>query len=221
MALDSLDPDSREAISERIWFPSRPDEDLWADFDEFCRTQQEEDSIADEDFGFACRVMEALGCHQAKYADKVLAIIGGETDELGTWKEGFAIRLAGEMKLEAAIPLMIATLHEAPEDWISEECHRAFAKIGSETVVANFSNDYATSDWFERMFYACVLEDIHSDQAVQTCLDFLNLEEDLDIKGLLLQSVLFNFSTEGIEPARQFILQVPHDPDVLEVRSTF
>jgi hypothetical protein len=69
------------------------------------------------------------------------------------------------------------------------------------------------------MFYACVLEDIHSDQAVQTCFDFLKLEEDQEIRGLLLQAVLFNFSTEGIEPARQFILKVPLDPDVLEVRS--
>jgi hypothetical protein len=219
VALDSLDPDSREAISERIWFPSRPAEELWADFEEFCRTHEDEESIADEDFGFACRVMEALGCHQAKYADKVLAIIGGETDEISTWKEGFAIRLAGEMKLEAAIPLMIATLHEVPDDWINDECHRAFAKIGSEAVVAHFSSDYATSDWFERMFYACVLEDIHSDPSVHTCLAFLKVEEDQEIRGFLLQSILFNFSTEGIEPARQYILKMPLDPDVLDVRS--
>lgn len=219
MALEALDYESKESITERIWFPSRPAEELWADFEEFCQTQEDQESIADEDFEFGCRVVEALGRHRDPYAGKVLEIIGGETDEIGTWKDGFAIRLAGEMKLEAAVPLMMATLHEGADDWISEECHRAFAKIDSDPVIAHFSSGYAKSDWFERMFYACVLEDIHSDEAVRACLDFLKIEEDQEIRGLLLQSILFNFSTEGIEPARQFILKVPLDPDVLEVRS--
>jgi hypothetical protein len=115
---------------------------------------------------------------------------------------------------------MMTTLHEPPDDWINEECHKAFTKIGSEAVIAQFVSDYATSEWFERMSIACTLEDIHSDQSVQACLDFLKFEEDQVVRGLLFQSVLFNFSTEGIEPARQFILKTPLDPDVLEVRST-
>ena len=219
MALEALDHESRDALSERIWFMSRSGEELWGDFEEFCQTHEDDESILDEDFDFACRVVKALGCHQDQYADMVLEIIGGETDEIGTWKDGFAIRLAGEMKLEAAIPLMMATLHEAPDDWIDEECQRAFTKIGSEVVIAQFAKDYATSEWFERMSIACTLEDIHSDEAVQACLDFLKIEEDQDIREILLQSILFNFSTEGIEPARQFILETPLDPDVLEVRS--
>ena len=220
MALDSLDPDTKDAITERIWFPSRPAEELWGDFEEFCQTEEAEDSIADEDFDFACRVVEALGVHRDQFADKVLEIIGDDTDDISIWKAGFAIRLAGEMKLEAAIPLLMDILHEAPDDWINEECHRAFAKIGSQAVIAQFANDYPTSQWFERISIACTLEDIHSDEAVEPCLDFLKLEEDPQIKGILLQSVLFNFSTEGIEPARQFILMTTLDPDVLEVRST-
>lgn len=220
MASEALDYESKEAIRERIWFPSRPAEDLWGDFEEFCQTHEDQESIPDEAFDFGCRVVEALGRHQDKYGNMVLEIIGGETDEIGTWKEGFAIRLAGEMKLEAAIPLMMTTLHEPPEEWISEECHRAFTKIGSEAVIAQFVNDYATSEWFERLSIACTLEDIHCDEAVQACLDFLKIEDDQEIKGLLIQSILFNFSTEGTEPARQFILHTPLDPDVLDVRST-
>ena len=136
MAMD-LDHESREAINERIWFPSRSGEELWGDFEEFCQTQENEESISDEDFDFGCRLVEALGRFRDQYAGKVLEIISGETDEIGTWKEGFAIRLAGEMKLEEAIPLMMAKLHEIPEEWISEECHRAFAKMGSEAVIAH------------------------------------------------------------------------------------
>lgn len=219
MALDALDRDSRDAIAEQIWFPTRSPEELWDDFEEFCRTHEEDESLPDEDFEFACRVVEALGRHREQFTEEVLDIISGETDEIGTWKEGLAIRLAGEMKLELAIPLMMDTLHEAPEDWINEECHRAFTKIGSEAVIEQFAKDYAESEWHERLSIACTLENIHSDQSVQACLDFLTLEEDTEIKSILLQSVLLNFATEGIELARQFILHTPRDPDVLEVRS--
>src|ERR1022692_2335220 len=61
MALDSLDPDSKDAISERIWFPSRPAEELWGDLEDFCQTHEDEESISDEDFEFGCRIVEALG----------------------------------------------------------------------------------------------------------------------------------------------------------------
>jgi len=218
--LDSLDPDSKDAIGERIWFPSRSAEELWRDFEDFCQTHEDDESLDDEDFDFACRVVEALAHHRDQYANKVLEIIDGETDEIDIWKEGFAIRLAGEMKLEAAIPLMMTASHESPSGWITEECHRALTKIGSEAVVAQFVSDFAKSEWFERMSIARTLENIHSDQAVQACLDLLNLEKDREIRGILLQSVLYNFSTEGIEPARQLILKTHLDPNVLEVRPT-
>jgi hypothetical protein len=181
---------------------------------------EDDEFISDEDFEFAGRIVDALGCHRDQYAEQVLAMIDGETDGTGTWKQGFAIRLAGEMKLEAAIPVMMKTLHSLHDDWINEECHEAFTKLGCDAVIDQFAGDYATSEWFQRMSIACMLEDIHSDRAVQTCLDLLQIEKDQVIEGVLLQSVLFNFSTEGIEPARQFILQRPLDPNVLEVRST-
>ena len=71
------------------------------------------------------------------------------------------------------------------------------------------------------MSIACTLEDIHSDQAVQACSRFLETRRGSSkSRGILLQSILFNFCTEGIDLARQFILETPLDPDVLEVRST-
>ena len=62
--------------------------------------------------------------------DRCLEIISGETDEIGTWKEGFAIRLAGEMKLEEAIPLMMATLHEIPDELDQRRMPSGFCQDG-------------------------------------------------------------------------------------------
>ena len=67
------------------------------------------------------------------------------------------------MKLEAAIPLMMTTLHEAPDEWIDDECQRAFAKIGSEAVVEHFAKHYTESEWDARMSIAFSLDDIHSE----------------------------------------------------------
>ncbi len=218
-ALEALDPDSKDVIRELIEFRSRSADELWTEFVEFGEALENDDSICDEDYDLGCRLVEALGRFRDQFAAQVLDVISGETNELGTWKEGFAIRLAGEMKLAAAIPLMMATLEEGAEDWISDECHRAFTKIGSQSVIAHFARDYAKSEWLERMAIASTLENIHSDESVQACFDFLKSEEDEEIRGILLESILFNFCPGGVEPARQFILSMPLSPDVLEVRS--
>jgi hypothetical protein len=55
LAMD-LDHESREAINERIWFPSRSGEELWGDLEEFCQTHEDEESLSDEDFDFGCRL---------------------------------------------------------------------------------------------------------------------------------------------------------------------
>lgn len=216
-----LDPDSKDILAESIGFRSRPAEELWQEFEEFCENQDVDPFLGDEEFERGARLVAALACHQDRYAKEVLRIIGGETDERGTCKELFAIRLAAEMKLEEAVPLMLAMLHEGPDELVAEEIHRAFTKFGSDAVVARLVGRYADSDSIERMAIAGTLENIHSDAAVQGCLDLLNREGDPELTALLLQALLLNFASEGIEPARQFILHTPapRDPEVLQVRS--
>ena len=43
-------------------------------------------------------------------------------------------------------------------------------------------------------------------------------EADAEIRAWLLQSALLNLDAQGIEPARQYVLETPLDPDVVEVR---
>jgi SEC-C motif len=218
MGLEALDPETRDAVGERIWFQSRPPAELWGDLEEFCQTHEDEESVPTEEFDFACRLVEALGRHPVEFAAKVLSILCGDTGDFDNWMEGFSIRLAGEMRLEAAIPWLLEMLTD-DGDWVHEECHRALAKIGTEAVVAQFAKDCPKGDWNLRMSAACILEDIHSDLSVQTCLALLNTEVDQQIRGILLQAILLNFATEGVELARSFVLGTPLDPHVLEVRS--
>jgi hypothetical protein len=218
MGLVALDPEARDAIGERIWFLSRPPAELWGDLEEFCQTHEDEESVPTEEFDFACRLVEAMGCHPVEFANKVLSILSGDAGDFDNWMEGFSVRLAGELQLETAIPWLLEMLND-DGDWVHEECHRALAKIGTEVIVAQFAKDCPKGDWNLRMSAACILEDIHSDLSVPTCLALLNTEEDQNIRGVLLQAILLNFATEGVEPARCFVLGTPLDPDVLEVRS--
>jgi len=218
MGLDFLDSQARDAISERICFLSTPPARLWADLEKFCREREDEESTPDEDFAYACRLVEALGRHPDEYASRVLSILSGDTGDFDNWTEGFAVRLAGEMKLKAAIPWLVEMLND-PGDWLHEECHRALVQIGGDAVVAQLTRDYARAGWNLRISTASILEDIHEDRSVQASLDLLQVEPEHEIRCLLLQAILMNFSDEGIEPARQFILTTPLDPEVLEVRT--
>jgi hypothetical protein len=128
-----------------------------------------------------------------------------------------AVRLAGELRLQDAISASVA-LHEEPDDWIFEEGHRALVKIGGDKVIEELAQAYPAGSSDLRSSAASIFENIHTDLSVKTCLKFTETEEDHHIRCSLLQSVLMNFATEGIEPARQLILATALDPDILEVR---
>jgi hypothetical protein len=125
--------------------------------------------------------------------------------------------MAGRLKLEEAIPYLVDVWSD-PELWAYDDAHRGLVQIGTVSVVKALSTRYATADSGLRLAIAFLLEDIHSNLSVQTCLELLEQEQDYAIRGPLIQSVLMNFSTEGIEPARQFVLSNSKCPEVLEVR---
>ncbi len=217
----NLDDVAKGAITDRIFLDSLTPNALWGELTAWCESQDveqplDEDNV-DEDYEFACSVVKVLSRYPEQFAGQVLAILKNP-DEHGDWLEQMAAQLAGEMKLESAIPHLIDRFDECGT-WLYEEVHWAVTKIGTDTVVEEIVGRYADAEWDFRSAAASQLEDIHTDLSVQTCLDLLRQEADEVTRGILLQSVLMNFATEGIEPARQFILSTPKTPDVIEVRN--
>jgi hypothetical protein len=219
LELAQLDDDAREAISERIWFLSRSPEELWHDLFDTCRPYDEEDEEAfTDELDFAERIVKALARHPDYSAPQVLAILAGETDQTGGWLELFVIDLAGDLRLKPAVPHLI-TILKNQDDWSHEECYHALSKIGGDSVVRQLADEWQNGDLDLKLSAASILENIHSDLSVRTCLNLLVSEIDVQFQCSLIHSVLTNFSDEGIEPARQLILTTPLDLDVLEVRS--
>ena len=208
----------RKALADRVRVNSLPPSLLWKELVDFCGAREQQETISDYDYAFATSIVDALAHGPNPPVERVLDILAAGPGEIGAWLEPMAVQLAGKLKAEAAIPHIVDRLAE-PGTWVCEEAHPALARIGSDGVVTELARCYPAADWDFRVAIACALEDIHSDLSVATCLALLSQEQDHVIRAALLQAVLLNFAQAGIEPARQYVLNTPKDPEVLEVRS--
>ena len=215
--LDELYEQAKDSIRRRIQFFSESSDELWLQLTDYCTKCDKLNKIP-SDLDLARDLVEALGRHHDFSAHKVLPILNGETDDAKNWIEVFAIRLAGELRLHEALAPIVKLLENA-DDWIFEEGERALVKIGNDGVVEALAETYSSSDFGFRIVAAAILENIHADLSVQTCLRLFEKEDDKPVRCSLLQAALRNFSTAAIEPARQFILTAPLSPEVLEVRT--
>jgi hypothetical protein len=215
--LKELYDESQFAIHQRIQFSTELPDELWDHLTFFCNRSDHLTEIPD-DLDAAYHLAEALRRHPEFTIQKILPILSGETDDSGMWIELFAVRLAGELKLHNAVPQIVKLL-ETADDWMFEECERALVKIAGDEVVEGLAGTFPSCGFGFRIVTAAIRENIHTDLSVQTCLRLYAGEEDEVVKCSLLQSALMNFSTEAIEPARQFILSTSLSPEVLEVRT--
>jgi hypothetical protein len=215
--LDALDAEAKKTITERVAFQTLPPDELWFDLEDFCRRSDKLNEVP-ADLDYAWHLAEALGRHPEFSASQIIPTLSSKTDHSGKWIELFAVRLAGELKLLEAIPSIVALLQHG-DDWIIEEGHRALVKIGGDPVVEQLARAYPSGSVDLRGSAASILENIHTDLSVETCLRLFETEEDHHIRCSLIQSLLMNFAADGIEPARHLILAMPLNPDILEVRS--
>ena len=213
--LDQLDDDAKKTISERIYLHSESPDELWRLLNDFCERSDELDKVPD-DLDLANNLIEALGKHEAFAAPEVLGILNESPSD--DWLELCAVQLAGELRLQETISIILALLNNA-DDWIYEEGHDALVKIGGDKVVEELAQAYKPGNPDIRLSVASILENIHTDLSVEVSRKLFETEEDPFLRGHLLQAMVMNFSSDAIEPARQFVLQTPLDPDVIEVRA--
>ena len=225
--LKTLAPHEQEAIEQRVQFVSLPSEELWRKLEQLCESLPEdepedpgEDSISTADLTFANRIIEALSRHREQFAERVLIILLGEEDDADRWMEIFAVRMAGEMRLSAAIPRLVDYLHDDRE-FLPEDSERALIKLGSDEVVNELLRNYSSGDRYFQLSVADILANVATDLAVQNLHDLLKLEleEDSEVEGALIQALLVSFDPLGIELGREFILNMPDEPQVFDVRA--
>ena len=209
--LKRLDAKQHRLIDERVRLLDMEPETCWAELQAFSERNKKERYIDKVDTGHACRLVEAIARGGGRFSDGVLSVLSQQIDDYHNhpmaWMECFVARLAGEIRLDAAAPLLAKKLKDDGGDLMNEECQRAFVKIGTDAAVDAICADWASAPWHYKLYASSSLEHIHTDHAASTCMDQAAREKKIDIEANLLRCPLNGFFSEGIEPARQFVLE--------------
>ena len=182
----------------------------WKALQEWGESTMEAEGVGYWDAGSVDAIVRALGRFREQGGETVLNLLHrryrGYPKRLMQWLEPQLVTLAGEMKLEAAIPLLIDRLHEG-DDPVANAVGPALAKIGTEEIIHALAKDWPEGDEDFRCSAMDVFELLHCDLSVQMALKFLPEEEDIDMACGLGFALLHNFAEEGVEPVRKLVLR--------------
>jgi hypothetical protein len=163
----------------------------------------------------ATRIIESLARHGEK-GDRILPLLHrhyqGYEEDLMEWLEPYVVELAGRMRLEAAVPILVERMLEDDFD-LGDRCAMALPWIGGDLVVQTLAEHWSEAEGDYRRGAAEAMENVHTDSSVQKCLEFFAVEEDQDNRDSLAYALLGNFAEESVEPIRQMIEEDEEDFD--------
>jgi hypothetical protein len=204
----------------RIDLLAVPSDTCWSELEAICHRASHERADPDTEYGYA--LVEALARHgEGDQAISILAKKVEDVDDYGEgWMELFMVNLAAELRLDAAVPHIVAKLREAEKeaDLLFEEGERALVQIGTDAVVEGAAVLFSQGDWIRRMVGCYVFQHVHSDLAVAKALEFLPHEEEPTVKARLAHTVTSQFAYEAIEPVRQVVLSGRYDETFADLR---
>jgi hypothetical protein len=215
-----LDSKSASQIEHRLDLVSTPSDQLWKRLEAICRAGTGKMYARDISYGEAVEIAEALA-RDASQAERMMELLrqdfSPEIEPALTWLEIFLVQMAGSMRFEPAIPLII-TKFLVDGDVLNEECDKALTKIGTDAVVRAVRDKYPQAPHHFRLYSSGIFGDIHSDLAVSAGLELLALELDLVMRMWLANALVDQFSTEAIEAARTVLLE--DHPDSCDLKSS-
>ena len=144
LASPGLDRKSASQIEHRLGLVSTPSDQLWQRLEAICRAGTGKMYARDISYGEAVDIAEALA-RDASQAERMMELLrqdfSPEIEPALTWLEIFLVQMAGSMRFEPAIPLII-TKFLVNGDVLNEECDRALTKIGTDAVVRAVRDKY-------------------------------------------------------------------------------
>jgi hypothetical protein len=218
-----FDPKERLAFRERLEMFGWNAEKCWQALRQYCEANRDKNNIEEFDLGHALRIVEALARQPHEYQGQIVALLSEQVHDFRhdarKWMQPLMAKLAGDMRLQAAIPSLIGNLGH-PYSFLADQCMFALAKIGSDEVVAAVCDPFPRASRDFRVWASDLLCKIHLDVTVQRVLELLPGETDLAIRLNLCEALLDHFSFEGVEPARLLIKQHGLTPDLRRLRSS-
>jgi hypothetical protein len=202
--------DLRTPLTDRLRMLAWDEATCWRNLEEFCEEGKDKRYTNEVNLSYANMVVEALARYSDECEPKVREWLAVKLDDYShhpmKWLEPLVVRLAGQAQLESTIPLIVGKLLEDGGDLLNEECADALAHIGTPAVLHAIAEAFPTAEQHFRIYATNPLEHIHSDLAVEITLQLLEKENDQIIRRQLADSLLFQFAKEGIEIARQLLV---------------
>ncbi|NUQ62786.1 MAG: SEC-C domain-containing protein [Pirellulales bacterium] len=202
-------PGAYEIVAERIEMLSWDADRCWRELELHCEQHQDAESTSDAYLDRAGRIVEALARHGVSDG-RVLDLLAQEVDAhartVMTWMEPMIVQLAGRLRMQSAVPLLIGKMR-SNDDLLPHECEIALIRIGGDAVAKAVADAFAGANRRFRLFATGVLENIHTDQAVELTIQRIRDETDAAVARRLRDALLDQFTPAAIEPARQWLLE--------------
>jgi hypothetical protein len=218
-----FDPKERPAFRERLDMFGWTADACWQALWEYCEANKDKNNIEEFDLGHAQRIVEALARQPHEYHGQIVALLAEKVQDFRQdarkWLQPLLAKLAGEMRLQAAIPPLVGNLGH-PYSFLADQSMFALAKIGSDDVVAAVCGQFPPASRDFRLWASDLLCKIHLDTTVQRVLELLPGETDLAVRLNLCEALLAHFSIEGVEPARRLLKKHELTPDLRRLRSS-
>jgi len=185
--------------------------ECWKELEVFCDDAQDEHSFLDIDLDYARVVVEALARFGQECEPKVLQWLSVVPDDpqfpLMRWLEPLVVSLAGQVRLESTVPILVGKLRENTDDLLNDECVEALVRIGTPAVLHAIAEAYPRSEPEWRMYPIHCLRNIRSELAVEIIRELYGQEADEFIRMELAEALLRQFELDGIDVARQLIVE--------------
>ncbi len=183
-------------------------------------------SFTQGDIGWANGIVEALARHRKKKAKTVLALLegqyGDEDPAMMDWLRPCFADLAGEMRLEEAVPLLMEHLGDEADINMADSAGGALQRIGGDIVVREIDARWWHCESIEfRRSAACLLDHVRGDFCIERCLDFFRGEEDHETQLILADALLGNFSEQAVDLLWKFLADMDDaalEPDERDLR---
>ncbi len=190
----------KDALARRLLHLDRDDDALWGELEALSEKGKDAGYAHEAGWDEMEDIVAVLGTRPG-IGPRVLAELALDLgdDVAGhprLWLENAAARLAGLLRLEAAVPDLVRRLHIDGE-LLLEECQTSLTRIGTDAAVAALLADYGKGDTSFRIGAACVWGDIRSEAALRACLEWLPKEDDDGVAQFLASGVARKIAPEA------------------------
>ena len=210
-AMSELDPMLQDDVEARISDGRLDIDERWQTFARLMH--DDELSLEIDDFYPRRGFVERVACLIRGMGDDVRPVrwvmetLPRTINEEGysSARELIAVSLSGVLRLNEAIPYLMALLHDEDRELI-EYAVRSLSHIGGDAVIEALDQWFADAEQYFQLQAATVLQYIESDRSIRTLQKWSRDAEDESAQCRIRQALLEQFVTSEIDRTRQWMI---------------